>query len=109
MKPEYSDVVKTILARPRNGAGGGIPLTRGEAAMLFFDGYAGDGPELLDVRALGYADDELWHGLTHSDVFSTDHDSDAAFIWSKWPPLELWLAHSIPQERDRLARTNRGA
>ena len=90
MKREYSDVVKTILARPQDGAGGGIPVTRGEAAMLFFDGYAGDGPDLLDVRSLGYAHDEQWHGLTHSDIFSTDHASDAAFIWSKWPPLELW-------------------
>lgn len=91
MKPtELPDVVQTILKRPLTGPGGGIPLTCGEVAMLFFDGCAGDGPGLLDVRALGYADDELWHGLTHTDVFSTDHDSDAAFIWSKWEPLELW-------------------
>lgn len=42
MKKKPTDVVETILKRPRNGEGGGIPLTRGEVAMLFIDGYAGD-------------------------------------------------------------------
>ncbi|MCC6824974.1 MAG: hypothetical protein IT172_04440 [Acidobacteria bacterium] len=89
-KPEFSDVVKTILARPRTGIGGGIPLSRGEVAMLFLDGRAGDGPELLDIRSQGYGEDNLWHGLTAADVFSTDEGTDAAFIWSKWEPFELW-------------------
>ncbi|MBX3283277.1 MAG: hypothetical protein KF756_12450 [Acidobacteria bacterium] len=88
--PEYSDTVKGILARPRNGSGGGIPITRGEAAMLFLDGYAGDGPNLLDVRSQGYGDDQDWHGLTREDVFGPDQDSDTAFIWSRWEPLEIW-------------------
>jgi hypothetical protein len=75
---EYSDVVKTILARPRNGSGGGIPLTRGEVAMLFLDGHAGDGPELLDIRSQGYGDDYDWDGLTVEDVIE---DENTAFVW----------------------------
>ncbi len=89
-KPEIkppSDVVKTLLKRPRNGAGGGIPLTRGEVAMLFIDGYAGDHPNLLDVRSQGYGEDEEWDGLTHEDVIE---DESTAFVWTKWEPLELW-------------------
>lgn len=82
-----TDVVRTILARPRNGVGGGIPLTRGEVAMLFLDGYAGDGPELLDVRSQGYGDDNDWHGLTPDDVLE---DENTAFVWSKWEPIEAW-------------------
>jgi hypothetical protein len=89
-KKEYSDVVQTILARPRDGSGGGIPLTRGEVAMLFLDGYAGDRPGLLDIRSQGYGSDNDWDGLTHDDIFSCDEGSDAAFVWSKWEPLELW-------------------
>jgi hypothetical protein len=58
---EFSDAVRTILKRPRIGAGSGIPLTRGEVAMLFLDGYAG--PGLLDIRSQGYGDDDLWDGL----------------------------------------------
>ena len=86
-QPTYSDVVKTILARPRNGAGGGIPLTRGEVAMLFLDGYAGDEPHLLDIRSQGYGEDDLWDGLTDDDVIE---DENTAFVWIKWEPLELW-------------------
>jgi len=89
--PRYSDIVEVILARPQDGTGGGIPLTRGEVAMLFIDGYASDGSGLLDIRSQGYGDDNLWHGLTYSDIFSTDEAEDAAFVWSKWEPLELWL------------------
>ncbi|MBK9155071.1 MAG: hypothetical protein IPM25_12785 [Chloracidobacterium sp.] len=84
---EPSDVVQTILARPRTGAGGGIPLTRGEVALLFVDGYAGDAPGLLDIRSQGFGNDDLWDGLTASDVLE---DPDTAFVWSKWEPLELW-------------------
>jgi hypothetical protein len=89
-KPQtsYSDVVKTILARPRIGAGGGIPLTRGEVAMLFLDGYAGDGPNLLDIRSQGYGDDNERDGLTDEDVLEDFH---TAFVWTKWEPLELWV------------------
>ena len=83
---EYPDVVQTILARPRTGSGGGIPLTRGEVAMLFLDGYAGDGPGLLDIRSQGYGGDD--------DIFSCDEGPDAASVWSKWEPLELWLTSS---------------
>lgn len=83
----YSDVVRTILKRPRTGTGGGIPLTRGEVAMLFLDGYAGDRPWLLDIRSQGYGDDEDWDGLTPDDILE---NSDTAFVWSKWEPLELW-------------------
>lgn len=86
----YPDVVRTILCRPPTGIGGGIPLTRGEVAMFFIDGYAGDGPGLLDIRSQGYADDECWHGLTQSDIFSTDEGDEAAFVWTRWEPLELW-------------------
>ena len=86
----YPDVIQTILARPRSGSGGGIPLTRGEVAMLFLDGYAGDGPGLLDIRSQGYGEDSEWDGLTHDDIFSCDEGEDAAFVWSKWEPLELW-------------------
>lgn len=82
-----SDVVQTILARPRNGPGGGIPLTRGEVAMLFLDGYAGDAPGLLDIRSQGYGEDSDWDGLTHDDVLDEPH---TAFVWIKWEPLELW-------------------
>ena len=32
-KRNYPDVIQTILRRPRNAAGGGIPLTRGEVAF----------------------------------------------------------------------------
>jgi hypothetical protein len=85
-KKPYSDVVKTILKRPRNGTGGGIPLTRGEVAMLFLDGYAGDHPNLLDIRSQGYGDDTAWDGLTTDDVLE---DDNTAFVWSKWEPLEL--------------------
>jgi prepilin-type processing-associated H-X9-DG protein len=53
-KKNYPDVVQTILRRPHSGKGGGIPLTRGEVAMLFLDGHAGDGPGLLDIRSRGY-------------------------------------------------------
>jgi len=81
------DVVQTILARPQSGSGGGIPLTRGEVAMLFLDGYAGDGPGLLDIRSQGYGEDNDWDGLTTEDVLE---DEDTAFVWTKWEPLELW-------------------
>lgn len=84
---EPSDVVQTILARPRTGSGGGIPLTRGEVAMLFLDGYAGDAPGLLDIRSQGYGEDDQWGGLTHDDVLA---EPDTAFVWTKWEPLELW-------------------
>ncbi|MGE3951016.1 MAG: hypothetical protein AB7F88_06865 [Pyrinomonadaceae bacterium] len=83
----HSDVVRTILKRPRTGTGGGIPLTRGEVALLFLDGYAGDAPGLLDIRSQGYGDDDDWDGLTEDDVLE---DSDTASVWSKWEPLELW-------------------
>jgi len=83
----YSDVVRTILARDQNGDGGGIPLTRGEVAMLFLDGYAGDCPGLFDIRSQGYGDDNLWDGLTTEDVLENE---DTAFVWTKWEPLELW-------------------
>lgn len=86
--PEYSDVVKTILARPKNGTGGGIPLTRGEVAMLFLDGYAGDYPGLLDIRSQGYGEGDDWDGITIEDVLE---DFDTAFVRTKWEPLELWL------------------
>jgi len=91
-KPAYPDVVHTILARPRNGAGGGIPLTRGEVAMLFLDGYAGDDPSLLDIRSQGYGEDNEWDGLTYDDVLDNtdEHPGEAAFVWTKWEPLELW-------------------
>ena len=78
----YSDVVETILARPVTGSGGGIPLTRGEVAMLVVDGYTGDGPGLLDVRAQGYGDD-FWDSLAADDVLEDN-------VWQKWEPLELW-------------------
>lgn len=86
------DVVQTILARPRNGSGGGIPLTRGEVAMLFLDGHAGDGPGLLDIRSQGYGDDNDWDGLTTEDVIE---DENTAFVWTKWEPLELWFVECI--------------
>lgn len=86
-EPTYSDVVRTILARPKTGDGGGIPLTRGEVAMLFLDGYAGDAPSLLDVRSRGYGEDADWDGLTDEDVIE---DEDSVFVWEKWEPLELW-------------------
>ncbi len=86
-KDSYSDVVRTILARERTGYGGGIPLTRGEVAMLFLDGYAGDRPGLLDIRSKGYGDDDDWDGLTDEDVVENE---DTAFVWTKWEPLELW-------------------
>jgi hypothetical protein len=86
---EPSDVVRTILARPRTGSSGGIPLTRGEVAMLFLDGYAGDAPGLLDIRSQGYGEDSNWDGLTHDDVLQ---DDNTAFVWTKWEPLELWYA-----------------
>jgi hypothetical protein len=87
---EYPDVVQTILNRTERGPGGGIPLTRGEVAMLFLDGYARDGPGLLDIRSQGYGEDSDWDGLTHEDIFSCDEGQDAAFVWTKWEPLELW-------------------
>ena len=90
--PAYSDVVKTILARPKTGKGGGIPLTRGEVAMLFLDGYAGDDPSLLDIRSQGYGEDSDWDGLTHEDVLE---DENTAFVWTKWEPLELWFVECV--------------
>lgn len=81
---KYSDVIQTILARPRNGKGGGIPLTRGEVAMLFLDGHAGDGPGLLDIRSRGYGEDDLWDGLTTDDVLENEN---TAFVWTKWNHL----------------------
>jgi hypothetical protein len=84
---ELSDVVQTILKRPRIGTGGGIPLTRGEVAMLFLDGHAGDGPGLLDIRSQGCGADNLWDGLTPDDVLE---DDNTAFVWTKWEPIELW-------------------
>lgn len=84
---KHSDVVQTILARPRTGSGGGIPLTRGEVAMLFLDGYAGDAPGLLDIRSQGYGEDSDWDGLVAEVLFE---DSDTIFVWSKWEPFELW-------------------
>lgn len=84
----FSDVVQTILARPRTGPGGGIPLTRGEVATLFLDGYAGDHPDLLDIRSQGYGDDNLWDGLAPDDILE---DENTAFVWQKWEPLELWF------------------
>jgi hypothetical protein len=86
-KKPYSDVVRTILKRARNGTGGGIPLTRGEVAMLFLDGYAGDDKNLLDIRSQGYGEDNDWDGLTEDDVLE---DEDTVFVWKKWEPLELW-------------------
>jgi len=59
--------------------------------MLFLDGHAGDGPALLDIRSHGYGEDSDWDGLTHDDIFSCDEGEDAAFVWTKWEPLELWL------------------
>ena len=82
-----SDVVRAMLRRNRKGPGGGIPLTRGEVAMLFLDGYAGDAPGLLDIRSQGYGEDDDWDGLTAEDVLE---DEDTAFVWTKWEPLELW-------------------
>ena len=84
----HPDVVQTILARSQSGSGGGIPLTRGEVAMLFLDGYAGDGPDLLDIRSQGYGDDDDWDGLAVEDVLE---DEDTAFVWTKWEPMELWV------------------
>lgn len=95
MRRMYSDVVQTILARKRNGSGGGIPLTRGEVAMLFLDGHAGDGPGLLDIRSQGYGDDSDWDGLTTEDVLQ---DEDTAFVWTKWEPLELWLKQCVQSQ-----------
>ena len=89
---DYPDVVKAILARPRIGSGGGIPLTRGEVAMLFLDGYAGDGPGLLDIRSQGYGEDNDWDGLTTEDVLE---DEDTAFVWTKWDTLELWRSSML--------------
>jgi hypothetical protein len=86
-KKPYTDVIETILKRPRNGTGGGVPLTRGEVAMLFLDGYAGDHPNLLDIRSQGYGEDDDWDGLTEDDVLE---DENTAFVWTKWEPLELW-------------------
>ncbi|MGI8811747.1 MAG: hypothetical protein ACR2IH_04370 [Pyrinomonadaceae bacterium] len=85
----HSDVVQTILSRRQKGSGGGIPLTRGEVAMLFLDGYAGDGPGLLDVRSQGYGEDSDWNGLTRDDILDNEFE-DTAFVWKKWDPLELW-------------------
>lgn len=82
-----TDVVQTILARPRTGSGGGIPLTRGEVAMLFLDGHAGGHPNLLDIRSQGYGTDPDWDGLTADDVLE---DENTAFVWQKWEALELW-------------------
>jgi len=87
VKNPHSDVVKTILKRPRNGAGGGIPLTRGEVAMLFLDGYAGDHPDLFDIRSQGYGEDHDWDGLTAEDILE---DADTAFVGQKWEPIEFW-------------------
>ena len=86
-KKPYSDVVQTILKRERNGPGGGIPLTRGEVAMLFLDGYAGDDKNLLDIRSQGYGEDNDWDGLTEDDVLENE---DTAFLWAKREPFELW-------------------
>ncbi|MBK9163993.1 MAG: hypothetical protein IPM21_08780 [Acidobacteria bacterium] len=86
-KKPFSDAVKTILKRPRNGPGGGIPLTLGEVAMLFLDGYAGDHPNLLSVYSKGYGEGPCWHGLTPDDVLE---DANTAFVWTKWEPIELW-------------------
>ena len=87
-EPERTtDLIQTILSRPNRGPGGGIPLTRGEVAMLFLDGHAGDAPGLLDIRSQGYGDDDLWDGLTPDDVLE---DENTAFVWQKWEPLELW-------------------
>ncbi len=82
----YPDVIETILKRPETGPGGGIPLTRGEVAMLFLDGYAGDGPGLLDVRSQGYGEDNLSDRVTADDVLE---DEETAFVWTKWETLEL--------------------
>lgn len=104
MYMKYSDVVETILRRPLDGEGGGIKLTRGEVAMLFIDGYAGDensppfrggvdaalggrGGGKLDIRSQGYGEDDLWDGLTETDVIE---DENTTFVWTKWEPLELW-------------------
>ena len=60
--------------------------------MFFLDGDAGDAgdaPGLLDIRSQGYGEDADWDGLTHDDVFQ---DENAAFVWTKWQPLELWPA-----------------
>ena len=91
-EPSYSDVVRTILVRKKTGEGGGIPLTRGEVAMLFMDGHAGDGPGLLDIRSQGYGEDNDWDGLTYDDVLDNTDETpgEAAFVWTKWEPLELW-------------------
>jgi hypothetical protein len=87
-----TDLIQVILSRPRNGTGGGIPLTRGEVAMLFLDSYAGDDPNLLDIRSQGYGEDDLWDGLTEDDVLE---DDDTAFVWTKWEPLELWPENEV--------------
>ena len=92
---DYPDVVQTILKRKERGSGGGIGLTRGEVAMLFMDGYAGDGPDLLAVYSHGYGDGPCWYGLTDEDVLDIEC-TDTAFVWTKWEPLELW-----PDLRDR--------
>lgn len=92
MKKEYTDAVKAILARPLTGTGGGIPLTKGEVLMLFADGYAGDGPDLLDVRSQGYGDDDDWDGLTKEDVGGGDEDDDTEnfYVADDWAPFELF-------------------
>ena len=83
----HTDVIRTILSRLNRGPGGGIPLTRGQVAMLFLDGHAGDGPGLLDIRSQGYGDDDMWNGLTTDDVIE---DENTVFVWIKWLPLEIW-------------------
>lgn len=96
-KRRFPDVVQTILARPRNGTGGGIPLSRGEVAMLFLDGHAGDAPGLLDIRSQGYGEDDMWDGLTYDDVLNNTNEppGESAFVWTKWEPLELWTEMPI--------------
>lgn len=91
----YTDVVNTILARSKVGLAGGIPLTRGEVAMLFLDGYAGDGPGLLDIRSHGYGESDDWDGLTVEDILE---DADTAFVWTKWEPIELWTDQNFRRE-----------
>jgi hypothetical protein len=104
----YPDIIQTILARPLNGAGGGIPLTHGEVVILFLDNYAGDvgspparggvakgrgGGRFLDFRSQGYSKDDDWGGLTYDDVLDNTEElpGEATFVWTKWEPLELWF------------------
>lgn len=85
-------LLRAVLARPRAESGPDVAawrLRRAEVLYFFAMGYAGDGPQFLDIRSQG-------HGYARSAVRLTPDDigypnGEDYYLAADWGPFELWL------------------